>query len=102
MKTHDCDQCGGYGHVPLDEDGRCIEHACYRCGTTGKLPGREPKHTERRVYTGLRGKWLDTYSKVRRDARHDEDFDGGAVIIAMQRMFAAPRVVHVCDEDCPF
>lgn len=31
----ECDQCAGLGYVPLEEDGRDVEHACYRCGTEG-------------------------------------------------------------------
>lgn len=30
-----CEQCGGAGWVPLEEDGHDVQHACYRCGTDG-------------------------------------------------------------------
>ena len=30
-----CNQCGGYGGFEIEEDGRQLWHACYRCGTDG-------------------------------------------------------------------
>lgn len=42
----ECDQCGGYGFVPLEEDGGVVQHACYRCCTEGYHDYTEEQYVE--------------------------------------------------------
>jgi DnaJ-class molecular chaperone len=35
MHKVECPQCGGYGFIPLEEDGGVVQHACYHCCTEG-------------------------------------------------------------------
>lgn len=37
MKMVECPNCAGYGHDGVEEDTGAL-FACYRCGTTGRVP----------------------------------------------------------------
>jgi hypothetical protein len=36
-RTWECPQCDGYGYILIEEDGREVQHACYHCGTMGRV-----------------------------------------------------------------